>query len=124
MATVEFYQDDSENKEWRWRVKAGNNEIIGASSEGYSRKSYAENNLKSLPMFCLPADVKVASEDMENSPRPLAFYKDQANEWRWRITAANGNITHASSEGFSSKQNAIDNLAGLNAVVQEWDAAG
>ena len=124
MATVEFYQDESEATEWRWRVKANNNEIIGASTEGYRHESYARNNLKSFPSFCLPADVKVASEDPENSKRPLSFYQDNASEWRWRVTAGNGNITHASSEGYSTKQGAIDNVSGLGAAVKEWDDAG
>jgi len=121
MATVEFYEDEAQ--EWRWRVKANNNEIIGASSEGFKRKQYARNNLKSLPSFCLAADVKVATEMEEASTRPLSFYKDQADEWRWRITAGNGHITHASSEGFASKQGAKDNLSGLDAAVREWNDA-
>lgn len=122
MATVEFYEDEAQ--EWRWRVKANNNEIIGASSEGFKRQQYARNNLKSLVLFCLPADLKVATEAEGESTRPLSFYQDQANEWRWRIKAGNGHITHASSEGFVSKQGAIDNLSGLETAVREWDDAG
>jgi uncharacterized protein YegP (UPF0339 family) len=124
MATVEFYQDESEAQEWRWRVKATNGQIIGASSEGFTRESYARNNLKSLPKFCLPADMKVASEDPENSKRPLSFYKDNADEWRWRITAGNGQITHAASEGYTSLQGAVSNVEALDAAVKEWDDAG
>lgn len=37
------------------------------------------------------------------------FYKDKAEEWRWRKKAANNKIVAASSEGFSSKQVAVDN---------------
>lgn len=37
------------------------------------------------------------------------FYQDKANEWRWRRKASNGKIVGASSEGYSSKQNCIDN---------------
>ena len=121
MATVEFYEDEAQ--EWRWRVKANNNEIIGASSEGYTQRRYAENNLESLLVYCLPADMKVATEMEEGSTRPLSFYQDQADEWRWRITAGNGHIVHASSEGFASKQGAIDNLSGLDAAVREWNDA-
>ena len=119
MASVEIYQDESERQEWRWRVKASNGKVLGASSEGFARRSYTENNLKSLPSFCLASDIKVASED-ETAKRPLSFYKDEADEWRWRIKAGNGQITHASSEGFVSKQNAVDNVAGLASRVREW----
>ena len=36
-------------------------------------------------------------------------YQDNANEWRWKITAANGEIVAASSEGFKSEGGAEDN---------------
>ena len=37
------------------------------------------------------------------------FYQDNANEWRWRITATNGEIVAASSEGFKSEGGAEAN---------------
>ncbi|MEX1013883.1 MAG: DUF1508 domain-containing protein [Candidatus Paceibacterota bacterium] len=37
------------------------------------------------------------------------FYKDTSGDWRWRKTASNGKIVGASSEGFSSKTNAVNN---------------
>ena len=125
MATVEIYQDDSDNKEWRWTVTAGET-AIGKSSEGFNSKSYAQNNLKSFPSFCLPADVKVASEDPENSKRPLSFYQDTSDvpQWRWRVKAGNGFITHASVRGWPTRQEAVDNVAGLNSAVKVWDDAG
>jgi len=55
------------------------------------------------------------------------FYEDNANEWRWRIrgrnseiTAANGQVTHASSEGFASKRSAINNLTLVEETVRAW----
>lgn len=41
-ATVEFYDtsDSSEARDWRWRLKAANGEIV-ASGEGYTKKSDA-----------------------------------------------------------------------------------
>jgi uncharacterized protein YegP (UPF0339 family) len=45
MSRVEIYQSDNDmgapSEEWRWRVKAGNNEIV-ASGEGYSSKRDAK----------------------------------------------------------------------------------
>ena len=124
MATVEFYQDESEKQEWRWRVKASNGQIIGASSEGYDRESYAKNNLSSLPKYCRETDIKTASGAPDPRPAtdqiPLEFYKDQADEWRWRITARNGQIVHAASEGYTAKSSAESNLRGLTAAVEEW----
>lgn len=37
------------------------------------------------------------------------FYKDSANEWRWRRTAPNGRIVGASSQGYANKGDCIDN---------------
>lgn len=126
MANVEFYQDDSEDKEWRWRVKATNGQIIGASSEGYRQEQYAKNNLSSLPKYCREVDIKTASEKSDERPDdailPLEFYKDNADEWRWRITAANGQIVHAATEGYGSKGGAVSNLEGLVSAVQTWNA--
>lgn len=40
---VEFYTDQS--REWRWRIKAENGEIVAASSESFASKVNAVNNL-------------------------------------------------------------------------------
>ena len=121
MAQVEFYKDNAETPQWRWRVKAANGEIIGAATEGYSREEYAKNNLRALPSYARDLDIRVASENTGDRPDdailPLEFYVDNAEEWRWRITARNGQIVHASTEGFSSKENAAGNLRALRDVV-------
>jgi uncharacterized protein YegP (UPF0339 family) len=122
--TVEFYKDAADPPEWRWRVKASNGQIIGASSEGYQRETYAKNNLTALPKYCREVDIKTASDQPDPRPAdatlPLEFYEDNASEWRWRITAQNGQIVHASSEGYSDKAGAKGNLEGLVAAVNTW----
>jgi len=42
---VEFYRTKVW-KQWRWRIKAANNRIIGSSSEGYWNKKDCEHNLE------------------------------------------------------------------------------
>lgn len=37
------------------------------------------------------------------------IYKDNAGEWRWRRTAANGNVVGASTEGYVNKSDCIAN---------------
>jgi uncharacterized protein YegP (UPF0339 family) len=41
-------------------------------------------------------------------PREARFelYQDRADEWRWRLVVANGNIIADSGEGYASKQGA------------------
>lgn len=38
------------------------------------------------------------------------LYTDKAGEFRWRLVATNGQTICDSGEGFSSKQNALDNI--------------
>ena len=41
-------------------------------------------------------------------PREPTFelYRDNADEWRWRLVVSNGNIIADSGEGYASKQGA------------------
>lgn len=43
---ITVYQDKSHK--WRWRLKAGNNEITGDGAQGYSRKDSAVRAAKRL----------------------------------------------------------------------------
>jgi uncharacterized protein YegP (UPF0339 family) len=49
----------------------------------------------------------------------VEFYTDRAGFWRWRVTAANGQIVAASSEGFASKQKAQENYRLVRASGDE-----
>jgi len=40
----------------------------------------------------------------------IEYYIDKGGKHRWRVQAANGKIVGASSQGFSSKQKAEENL--------------
>jgi len=126
--TVEFYEDNSDPAEWRWRVTADAT-VIGKSSEGYSREQYATNNFQSLPKYCRAVDIKTASDDADAPAAerllPLEFYQDTADpvQWRWRITAQNGRIVHASDQGWSTKAEAVTNVEALVGVVNGWTPA-
>ena len=91
--TFEVYQD--KRGEWRWRRKASNGQIVGASSEGYNSKADAEKNMKRG----------------KNAKDKWEFYKDKRGEHRWRRKASNGAIIGASSEGYKSKKDAEANAA-------------
>jgi len=38
-----------------------------------------------------------------------SIYQDKAGEWRWNVKGANGKIIAASTEGYTNKQDAINN---------------
>ncbi|MEM7190010.1 MAG: DUF1508 domain-containing protein [Pseudomonadota bacterium] len=89
----EVYKD--KRGEFRWRRKASNGQIVGASSEGYTKKSDCEKNMKRGP----------------NPSDKWEFYKDKRGEFRWRRKASNGNIIGASSEGYTKKKDCEANAA-------------
>jgi uncharacterized protein YegP (UPF0339 family) len=89
----EVYQD--KRGEYRWRRKAANGQIVGASSEGYKKKGDCEANMNRGP---------------EGSDK-WEFYKDKRGEHRWRRKASNGQVVGASSEGYKAKGDAEANAA-------------
>jgi uncharacterized protein YegP (UPF0339 family) len=40
----------------------------------------------------------------------VELYVDKGSDWRWRVRAPNGRIVADSSEGYSSKQHALEGL--------------
>jgi uncharacterized protein len=87
----EIYQD--KKSEYRWRRKAANGKIVGASSEGYTKKADAEANMNR---------GHVATDKWE-------FYADKRGEHRWRRKASNGQQVGKSCEGYKAKGDAESN---------------
>jgi uncharacterized protein YegP (UPF0339 family) len=56
----EVYED--EKKEFRWRLKAGNNQVVATSSEGYKDKAVAEKALKTVREGVAKATVEEAKD--------------------------------------------------------------
>lgn len=86
----ELYKDKGD--EFRFRVKAGNGEVLATSGEGYKKKASAKNAIESL----------------QKDPEKLIWelYEDKKSEHRFRIKAKNGNVLASSSEGYSKKADA------------------
>ena len=72
--------------------------------------------LDKLVEFLNPKVVRNTTHDklIVNYPKIVKpkheIYKDAAKEWRWRITASNGDIIAASCEGYRNKVDAEKNL--------------
>jgi uncharacterized protein YegP (UPF0339 family) len=95
----EIYQDVA--KEFRWRLKAANGAILATAGQGYKAKADCQKGVDRIKA--------------EVAPGKLTFevYQDKANEHRWRLKAANGQVVAASSEGYKAKadcEHAIDLL--------------
>ncbi|WP_251330000.1 HVO_2922 family protein [Haloplanus pelagicus] len=56
-------------------------------------------------------------------PREARFelYRDRADEWRWRLVVANGNIIADSGEGYASKQGAKRGIESVKASAPDAD---
>jgi uncharacterized protein YegP (UPF0339 family) len=96
----EIYEDAS--KEFRWRLKAANGEILATGGQGYKAKESCKK------------DVERIQEEMgkgTSSRYTFEVYEDKAKEYRWRLKASNGQVVAASSEGYKAKadcEHAID----------------
>jgi uncharacterized protein YegP (UPF0339 family) len=95
----EVYQDAA--KEYRWRLKAANGEILATGGQGYKSKESCEHG------------IEVIKTEVATDKLTFEVYEDNAGQHRWRLKAANGQIIAASSEGYKAKsdcQHAIDLL--------------
>lgn len=83
----EVYQDAS--KEFRWRLKAGNSEVLATPGQGYKAK----------------ADCQKGVERMKSEADKLTFevYEDNAKDSRWRAKSSNGQVVASSSQGYKAK---------------------
>ncbi len=89
----EIYAD--KRGEFRWRRKATNGNIVGASCEGYTKKADAKKNAQRHGMDGNP--------DGLGGKDKWEIYKDKRGEFRWRRKATNGEITGAASESYTKK---------------------
>ncbi|MFB6093532.1 MAG: HVO_2922 family protein [Halanaeroarchaeum sp.] len=54
-------------------------------------------------------------------PREPTFelYRDEADEWRWRLRASNGNVIADGGEGYASKQGAKRGIESVRKAAPE-----
>lgn len=55
---------------------------------------------------------------MPSEPR-FEVYRDNADKWRWRLIATNGNILADSGQGYRSKQGAKRGLESVKRVAAD-----
>ncbi|WP_373088301.1 YegP family protein [Sneathiella sp.] len=99
----ELYKDKA--GEFRFRLKAGNGENVGAS-EGYKQKGSAENGIESVK--------KNASDENR-----FEVFEGNGGKWRFNLKASNGQVI-LSSQGYASESGA---KAGTEAVGRAADGA-
>ena len=114
-AKYQVYKDMA--GKFRFRLRAANNKIV-AVSESYEAKAGAMNGVKSVQTNCQSKieDTTISAEKLPN-PKYKVF-KDAAGEFRFDLSAANGEVI-ATSEGYKNKQGV---MTGIAAVQKSCDA--
>jgi len=110
----------------KFDLKAGNNEVI-ATSEVYSGKAACMKGIESVRKNASVAGLEdLTAEDGARSTHPkFEVYQDKAGEFRFRLTARNGEII-AISEGYKAKSSCLNGIESVrknapDAEVQEKD---
>ncbi len=108
----------------KFDLKAGNGEVI-ATSEVYSSDSACKNGIESVRKNAPIAAVEDQTQEgyaKEKNPK-FEVYLDKAGEYRFRLTATNGQII-ATGEGYKAKAGCLNGIDSVkknapNANVEE-----
>ncbi|MFB6143501.1 MAG: HVO_2922 family protein [Halorientalis sp.] len=92
----EVYEDEA--GEHRWRLRAGNREVVATSGEGYGTASGARDAVERVQQFAPDADA------LDVGLAAFEVYEDGNEEWRWRLRHRNGNVLADGGEGYASRR--------------------
>ncbi len=112
----QVYKDNS--GKFRFRLRANNGKIV-AVGEAYEQHASCLNGIKSIQKNCGSEIEDLTIEDGPKLTNPkFQVFKDAANEFRFHLKAANGEII-AESEGYETKESCLD---GIEVVKKSCDA--
>lgn len=101
----------------KFDLKAGNGEVI-ATSEVYTTEAACKNGIasvtKNAPVAAIE-DQTVEGFATEKNPK-FEVYTDKAGEFRFRLTATNGQII-AVSEGYKAKASCMNGIESVKKNV-------
>jgi len=97
--------------QFRWRLLHRNGNILADSGEGYSSRSNARRAARRVSELAPDSAVDDGFE----------VYEDNAEEWRWRLRAANGELVADSGEGYSNRSKAMDAVERVQSYAADAD---
>lgn len=103
----------------KFDLKAGNGEVI-ATSEVYTTKSACLNGIESVKTNAAIAEVEdqtVEGYETKKNPK-FEVYTDKAGEFRFRLTAKNGQII-ATGEGYKAKAGCLNGVESIKKNAPE-----
>ncbi|MDZ7745218.1 MAG: DUF1508 domain-containing protein [Halobacteriales archaeon] len=123
-ATFDVYRDKA--GKWRWRLVHKNGNIVATSGESYASDRNARRGMRSVKRNALgAATVWQREADPEPLVDPVAsdpqasfeLYRDDSDEYRWRLRHDNGNTIAAATRGFSDKRAAREGVESVQASI-------
>ena len=101
----------------KFDLKAGNGEII-ATSEVYKTEAACKNGIASVTKNAAVANVEDQTvEGFATAKNPkFQIYVDKGGEYRFRLTATNGQII-ATSEGYKAKKSCLNGIESVKKNV-------
>jgi uncharacterized protein YegP (UPF0339 family) len=107
-ATFELYEDDG--GKYRWRLRHDNGNMIAHGGQGYASRGGAEHSVERIRESVGPAEY------LHADPTAIEVYRDEANEWRWRLLHRNGNVLAGSGEGYETRP---DVRTAIDAILED-----
>ena len=101
----------AKNGEFTFNLKASNGEVILTASETYTTMSACENGIASVKKNS-GANIEDQTRGESQKHPKYELYKDKADEFRFRLKAANGEII-GKSEGYKAKASAKKGIASI-----------
>ena len=99
------------NTGFNFALKATNGQIIG-TSEVYTTKSACENGVASVQKNSAKAEIEDQTAGESKKNPKFELYTDKKGEYRFRLTAPNGENILA-SEGYTTKENCLKGIASV-----------
>lgn len=107
----------------KFDLKAGNGEVI-ATSEVYTSKDACMNGIESVKKNSIAAEIEdqtVEGYETKKNPK-FEVYTDKAGEFRFRLTAKNGQII-ATGEGYKAKAGCMNGIESVKKNAPEAEIA-
>ena len=107
-ATKGFEIFEDKAGEWRWRLRASNDELVAVSEQGFASKGGVVKALDVVRRNVAEAEDHTEAQTAEDGSevkggKGFEIYEDNAGKWRWRLRASNGELIAVSEQGFASK---------------------
>lgn len=105
-AGFEIYED--EPGVWMWKLSDKDGNVVANSGEGYRTESDARAAADHVAGYVPEA------EEVEVEEAYFAVYRDETDEWRWRLVHGNGQVIAESAEGYTDRSDAVEALERVN----------